>query len=105
MVLLTSSIYLSEQSNLIHAKDGETFARLLKYCRERGFNNEIFYHTSEDYVLSTRGNIIAYPGKELYSGSFCMMPESMGRNITDIEQKNIGQICSDSLKLIRNIIS
>jgi hypothetical protein len=97
-------VFLSERSNLIHAKDGETFAKLLKYCRERGFNNEIFYHTSEDYVLSTRGNIIAYPGNELYSGSFCMMPESMGRNITDIEQKNIGEICSDSLELIHKII-
>jgi hypothetical protein len=96
--------FLSERSNLIHAKDGETFAKLVKYCRERGFNNEIFYHTSEDYVISTRGTIIAYPGKELYDENLCMMPESMGRNITDIEQKNIGEICSDRIELIRSII-
>jgi hypothetical protein len=95
---------LSKRSNLIHAKDGETFAKLVKYCRERGFNNDIFYHTNEDYVLSTRGTIIAYPGKYLYDGNLCMMPESMGRNITGIEQKNIGELCSDSLKLIRSII-
>jgi len=96
--------FLSERSNLIHAKDGETFAKLVKYCRERGFNNEIFYHTSEDYVISTRGTIIAYPGKELYDKNLCMMPENIGRSITGIEQKNIGEVCSDSLKLIKSII-
>jgi hypothetical protein len=95
--------FLSERSNLIHAKDGKTFAKLLKYCRERGFNNEIFYHTSEDYVLTTRENIIAYPGKTLYNENFCMMPESMGRDITEEEKKNIVEICSDNIDLIRSI--
>lgn len=102
--VLDLEVFLTERSNLIHAKDGETFVKLVKYCRERGFNNEIFYHTTEDYVLSTRGNIIVYPGKEIYSGSFCMMPENMGRNVTDIEKNNINEICSDSLEIIENII-
>lgn len=102
--VLDLGVFLTERSNLIHAKDGETFAKLVKYCRERGFNNEIFYHTIEDYVISTRGTIIAYPGKELYDGNLCMMPENMGRSITDKEKKNIGEICSDSLELINKII-
>jgi hypothetical protein len=89
--------FLSERSNLIHAKDGGTFSKLLKYCRERGLNNEIFYHKGEDYVLTTRGIIIAYPGKILYEGNMCMMPESMGRSITEEEENNIVGICSDRL--------
>ena len=101
--VLDLELFLSEQSNLIHAKDGITLAKLIKYCRERGYDNEIFYHTSEDYVLTTRGNIIAYPGKVLYEGNLCMMPESMGRNITESEKKNIVEICSDNINLIRSI--
>ena len=97
-------VFLSNRSNLIHAKNGETFGKLLKYCRERGFNNEIFYHTTEDYVLTTRGNIIAYPGEILYDDNLCMMPESMGRNLSEEEKNNIIEICSDSLEVIRSII-
>jgi len=97
-------VFLVGRNNLIHAKNGETFAKLLKYCRERGFNNEIFYHTNEDYVLSTRGNIIAYPGKILYEENLCMMPESIGRNISEEEKNNIVEICSNSLQVIRSSI-
>ena len=97
-------VFLAKRSNLIHAKNGKTFAKLLKYCRERGFNNEIFYHTTEDYVLTTRGNIIAYPGEILYDNNLCMMPESIGRNISEQEKNNIVEICSDSLEVIGNII-
>ena len=94
--IIDLDLFLLNKNNLIHAKDGETFSKLLKYCRERGLNNEIFYHTTEDYVLSTRGTIIAYPGRQLYDENLCMMPENMGRSITNIENAIIIGICSDN---------
>lgn len=86
-------------NDLIHAKDGITFAEIIKYCRERGYNNEIFYHTDEDYVLTTRSNIIVYPGKFLVNNSICMMPENIKRDLSNIEKDNITSICSDLIDI------
>jgi hypothetical protein len=87
----------STRNALIHAKDGKTFSRLIRCCKEHGYDNEIFYHTTEDYVLTTRGNIIVYPGKYIIQNSICMMPENMNRDITNDEYNNIVGICSDKL--------
>ena len=88
--------FLKVKNRLIHAKDGFTFAILLKYCNERGYKNEIFYHTNDNYVLTTLNNIIAYPGKDIYENTICMMPEDMKRPFIDYELKNRIAICSDN---------
>jgi hypothetical protein len=76
-----------------------TYSRdeIIDYCNKRGYDNEIFYHTNEDYVLTTSNMIIAYPGKELYKNTLCMMPENMNREITNDEFNNIIGLCSDNL--------
>ena len=89
-----------EYDNLIHAKDGYTFSKLLEYCRERGYDNEILYHTTEDYVLTTKRNIIVYPGKYIYNGNICMMPENMGRIVSLIEKNNIINNAREILKSV-----
>ena len=85
--------------NLIHAKDGATFAEIIKYCRERGYNNEIFYHTNEDYVLTSNMNIITYPGRYIVCSSICMMPENAGREYSIDEHNNTTTICSDLIDI------
>jgi hypothetical protein len=90
-------LFLKSKQRLIHAKDGKTLAEIIDYCNKRGYDNEIFYHTNEDYVLTTSNMIIAYPGKELYKNTLCMMPENMNREITNEEYNNIIGVCSDNL--------
>jgi hypothetical protein len=90
-------LFLKSKQRLIHAKDGKTLAEIIDYCNKRGYDNEIFYHTNEDYVLTTSNMIIAYPGKELYKNTLCMMPENMNREITNDEFNNIIGLCSDNL--------
>ena len=90
-------LFLKSKQRLIHAKDGNTLAEIINYCNKRGYDNEIFYHTDEDYILTTQNTIIAYPGKPLYKNTLCMMPENMNRAITCDEYNNIVGICSDTL--------
>lgn len=90
--------YLKYTENmLIHAKDGNTFSTITRYCNERGYPNEIFYHTTEDYILTSKGNIIVFPGKEILPASICMMPENAGREYSVEEQMNMSGICSDNI--------
>lgn len=77
---------------LIHCKDGTTFSWLVAINGEHGYDLNLFYHTDEDYVLSSRGWIIAYPGKQLYPDCLNMMPEMAGVKATDYFA-----ICSDLL--------
>ena len=54
----------------IHAKNGDALFELLKH-------HEItsFWHTDEDWVLTSDREIWTYPGKKLYSDSICVLPE------------------------------
>jgi hypothetical protein len=59
----------------IHAKHQEAFYELQKLSYERGVHLRIFYHTDEDYVLTTHGDTIIYPGLPDVDGWIYMMPE------------------------------
>ncbi len=79
---------------LIHCKDGATFVGLRAMFAERGIAADLFYHTTEDYALSTGGKIIVYPGKEVFPNCLSMMPESVNR---DPIAETCAEICSDKL--------
>ena len=34
-----------------------------------------FFHKTDDVVLTSKGHIWVYPGKQLVEGSFCVLPE------------------------------
>jgi hypothetical protein len=79
---------------LIHCKDGATFVGLRTWFAERGLEADLFYHTTEDYALSTGGKIIVYPGRPLFPNCLSMMPESIGRKPL---AEPCAEICSDIL--------
>lgn len=79
---------------LIHCKDGATFVGLRTWFAERGIAADLFYHTTEDYALSTGGSIIVYPGQQLFPNCLSMMPESVNR---DPIAETCAEICSDKL--------
>ena len=83
----------------IHCKDGITFSRLKRWFGARGIATNLFYHTHEDYALSTGGWVITYPGKQTFKEFLSMMPESAGRVPSG---EACAAICSDKLTLREN---
>jgi len=53
-------------------------------------NLNVFYHTTEDYVLTSKGFIWAYPGKPGNINTICVMPEW-----TNAPIEGYAGICSD----------
>lgn len=54
----------------LHAKNGNALYHLLQ-----DHNCNVFWHTTEDWVLTSKGYIWTYPNKLLYENSICVMPE------------------------------
>jgi hypothetical protein len=81
--------YLQETSGLwIHCKDLVAFQKILEECP----NTNFFYHTKENYALTNRGFIWAYPNMPAGNGykTIAVLPEYM---FTPID--NFAGICSD----------
>lgn len=78
--------FLLDPKLWLHAKNGEAFNELVK-------NNDAnaFWHTTEDWVLTSKKYIWTYPNKKLYSESVCVLPE-LGY---DGDLKECYGICSD----------
>lgn len=76
---------------LIHAKTPDTFHNLHSLRKEEGVDLHLFYHTDEDIVLTTKQDVIVFPGLQINPGWVSMMPER-APHIT-IEDASI--ICSD----------
>jgi hypothetical protein len=82
--------FLRSEYLWIHAKNPEAFYHLQKLSNEKGWGLRIFYHTDEDYALTTTGETIILPGLPDVEGWTYMMPE-MEFVIPTIA----GKICSD----------
>jgi glycerophosphoryl diester phosphodiesterase len=89
----------------IHTKDIETF----EYLRDTDRNKELnyFYHTNEDFVLTSKGYIWAYPGK-IVKDSVWLFPERELEkyNYSCIKSRlfnHIG-ICTDYPVIMKHII-
>jgi hypothetical protein len=74
----------------LHAKNKYAFEELLKK-RYQGYPIQAFWHTTEDYCLTTNVDCIVYPGKPLLEYSTFMMPENSGLQDTI----KASYICSD----------
>ena len=62
--------FLAERKFWLHAKNGDAFHLLLQ-----DFTLNVFWHTDEDWVLTSKRYIWTYPTKQLYPESICVMPE------------------------------
>lgn len=80
----------------IHCKDYSSLEYMNNLENRDNFN--YFYHTDEDYILTSKNNIWCYPGKKLLKNSVCVMPE-LDNSINKNELKtdnNIYKICTDN---------
>lgn len=82
----------------IHCKNSLAFESMLfkKSC----FNS--FWHTSEDFVLTTFGYCWVYPNKTLLSNSIAVLPEICNYTFTELAKTS--GICSDSIVYYRQQI-
>jgi len=61
-----------------------------------------FWHQKDDYVITSKGFIWAYPGKELTSRSIMLMPEWDHPKLKNFVIPNCYGICSDYVEKIKS---
>jgi hypothetical protein len=83
---VTDYSFLQKDGLWIHAKNGDAFYKLIQNS-----NLNSFWHTNEDWILTSKGYIWTYPNKFLYENSICVLPE-LGYNG---DLKKCHGICSD----------
>jgi len=71
-----SFLFKNKDKMFIHCKNIEA----LDYCLKKNDNLEFFFHESDEYVLTSKGNIWTFPGKKLTNKSICVMPERINNN-------------------------
>jgi hypothetical protein len=88
-----------EQTGLwLHAKNLEA----LDYLSTTTLN--YFWHQNDDYVITSKGYIWAYPGKPLTARSVMVLPEWEDRTLRNVIGVNCFGICSDYPEQIRQLI-
>ena len=85
--------FLTYDGLWLHAKNGDALYYLLQ---DRSCN--VFWHTDEDWILTSKKYIWTYPGKFLYPNSICVLPE-IGY---DGNLKDCYGICSDFIYTYEN---
>jgi hypothetical protein len=82
--------FLTERSMWLwcHAKNLDALVLLLKH------RLHTFSHDTDDYILTSKSIIWAYPGKKITSDTICVMPER-SQNYTSNDILNAKGICSD----------
>ena len=87
--------YLDNSGLWIHCKDANT----LEYMNVNKKYLNYFYHTDEDYVLTSKGYIWCYIGKPALENSVIVMPEksTFSYKWSELISKNC-IICSDYLE-------
>ena len=83
----TDITFISSIGLWLHAKDYKT---LKFFVVETSSRLNYFYHTDEDYVLTSQNYIWAYPGKSGNSKTICVMPEWGNYPL-----KGFAGVCSD----------
>lgn len=82
-----------ENKNLwIHCKDYDTLSHFIDMYQDLNF----FYHTNEDYVITSKNYIWAYPGKYGTKNTIAVMPE-----LSNISVVNFEGVCSDYVESYR----
>jgi len=63
--------FLLDPKLWLHAKNGDAFYELLK---NDALN--VFWHTNEDWILTSKKYIWTFPNKKLFKNSICVLPEN-----------------------------
>jgi hypothetical protein len=80
----------------IHAKN----LAALRWLTDEPYLN-YFWHQNDDFVLTSKGYIWSYPGKELTTRSIMLMPEWHDPKLVDFVVPRCYGICSDYVEKIK----
>jgi hypothetical protein len=83
---------------LYHCKNAAALNKLHLECGRLGYEVNLFYHTVEDYAITSRGQIVVHPDRMCLPDSIEMMPE-LSKDRHDRFYPNI--VCSDSEDFLR----
>lgn len=78
----------------VHCKNLEA----LSYFKEIGYDVNYFWHENDEFTLTSRNYIWAYPSKENKPGTISVLPE-----IFDTPIQNCIGVCSDFIKKYTNV--
>ncbi len=84
---------------LMHCKNESALDKLHLDCGRLGYEVNLFYHTTEDYAITSKGHIVVHPDRMCLPDSIEMMPE-MSKERFDRLCPNV--VCSDSENLLRD---
>jgi hypothetical protein len=84
------STFLENDKLWCHAKNNEAIFRMIP-------NKKIhcFWHSTDDYTITSKGFLWAYPGKTINTNTVCVLPELC--NYSSSELSNCLGICSDQI--------
>ncbi len=93
-----SFLTINEDRLWCHAKNFHALTFLIQH------KFHTFSHENDTHVLTSRGIIWAYVGKEIDQNTICVMPERTSRAYTNSELRQAKGICTDYVHVIRNIL-
>lgn len=82
--------FLQNDKLWCHAKNFAALSFMIEH------NVHCFYHKSDSHVLTSKGYIWAYTGKEIDNNTICVMPEKTN-NYSVVDLQNCLGICSDHI--------
>lgn len=86
--------FLFKPRLFLHAKNGDAY-----YHMWREWQLNCFWHTNENWILTTYDEIWTYPNEQLYPDSICVLPELGYKG----DLKNCSGICSDYIEKYKNV--
>lgn len=86
--------FLFERNFYLHAKNGDAYYEMWKQCELN-----CFWHTDENWILTTYNEIWTYPNEQLYPKSICVLPELGYKG----DLKKCSGICSDFVENYKNL--
>jgi len=89
----TTVDFLENDKIFCHTKNIEALDYLIANS-----NIHCFFHDGDDYTITSKNKLWAYPGKRLTMNTICVMPERVGQNPVDC----FG-VCTDYPVLYSNI--
>jgi hypothetical protein len=87
--------FITQPGLWIHCKNLEA----LEFC-QNNIKLNYFWHQEDDYTLTSKGYVWAYPGKKLSKFSIMVMPEWEDSTLINTIGANCFAICSDYINKI-----
>lgn len=91
--------FLKNDRLIVHCKDMQAFSYMINFCPETHF----FWHDKDEYTITSKGWIWAYPTSQLFNNCIAVLPE-LKYTIDEALKLNVKGICSDYVGLLKETV-